>query len=57
MIDENPFQVANKSGTLELIKLKMRDRVGTESSTEAFDDILESPLPEPEGVCPGTAVF
>ncbi|MEO1068661.1 MAG: hypothetical protein AAFW95_06000 [Cyanobacteria bacterium J06638_6] len=37
MIDEDPFQVANKSGTLELIKLKMRNRVGTESSTEAFD--------------------
>jgi hypothetical protein len=38
MIDENPFQIANKSGTLELIKLKMRDRMGTESSTEAFDE-------------------
>ncbi|MGF1566720.1 MAG: hypothetical protein ACFCVD_01360 [Nodosilinea sp.] len=37
MIDENPFQIANKSGTLELIKNKMRDRVGTESSKNAFN--------------------
>ena len=37
MIDEDPFQVANKSGTLELIKLKMRNRVDTESSTAACD--------------------
>jgi hypothetical protein len=36
MIDEDPFQVANKSGTLELIKNLMRDRIVTESSTEAF---------------------
>ena len=28
MIDENPFQVANKSGTLEQIKNRVRDRVG-----------------------------
>jgi len=43
MIDENPFQVANKSGTLELIKLKIRNRVGTESSTEAFDIFWSRP--------------
>jgi hypothetical protein len=43
MIDEDPFQVANKSGTLELIKLKMRDRVGTESSTAAFDVFWSRP--------------
>ncbi|MEM6425075.1 MAG: hypothetical protein AAF728_07950 [Cyanobacteria bacterium P01_D01_bin.128] len=36
MIDENPFQVADKSGTLERIKNLMRDRIGTESSKEAF---------------------
>lgn len=38
MVDENPFQIANKSGTLELIKNKMRDRVGIESSKEAFTE-------------------
>jgi hypothetical protein len=36
MIDENPFQVANKSGTLERIKNLMRDRVRQESSKQAF---------------------
>lgn len=34
MIDTNPFQVANKTGTLEKIKNTMRDRVfGTEQSS------------------------
>ncbi|AFY69716.1 hypothetical protein Pse7367_1425 [Thalassoporum mexicanum PCC 7367] len=36
MVDENPFQVANKSGTLEKIKNNMRDRVDRESSRQAF---------------------
>jgi hypothetical protein len=36
MIDEDPFQVANKSGTLERIKNRMRDLVDTESSKDAF---------------------
>lgn len=36
MIDEDPFQVANKSGTLERIKNRMRDRVDEESSKDAF---------------------
>lgn len=37
LVDENPFAVANKSGTLERIKQSMRDRTGQEnSSKEAF---------------------
>lgn len=36
MIDENPFETANKSGTLERIKNRMRDRIGIASSKEAF---------------------
>ncbi|MBT9317511.1 hypothetical protein [Leptothoe spongobia] len=37
LIDENPFAVANKSGTLERIKQGMRDRTDQESSSkEAF---------------------
>ncbi|MBC6477658.1 MAG: hypothetical protein GDA56_07600 [Hormoscilla sp. GM7CHS1pb] len=38
MIEENPFQVANKSGTLEKIKNRMRDLIDNEqdSSKEAF---------------------
>lgn len=38
MVDENPFQIANKSGTLELIKNKMRTRVGFESAKDAFTE-------------------
>ena len=34
LIDENPFAVANKSGTLERIKKEMRDRTGQESSSK-----------------------
>lgn len=36
IIDTNPFQVANKTGTLERIKNLMRDHVETESAKEAF---------------------
>lgn len=37
MIDENPFVLANKSGTLELIKEKMRERTGVDSARQAFN--------------------
>ena len=43
IIDENPFQIANKSGTLELIKNKMRDRIGTDSAKNAFLDFWSEP--------------
>jgi hypothetical protein len=36
MIDSNPFAGAGKSGTLEKIKNRMRERVGQESSKGAF---------------------
>lgn len=36
MIDENPFQIANKSGTLERIKNMTRDRIGVDSAKDAF---------------------
>lgn len=36
MIDENPFQIADKSGTLERIKNLIRDRVEEDSAKEAF---------------------
>lgn len=36
IIDENPFEVADKTGTLERIKNLVRERVGTDSSKEAF---------------------
>ena len=37
LIDENPFEVANKTGTLERIKQRMRDHLDTDSSKEAFN--------------------
>lgn len=37
MINENPFEVAGKSGTLERIKERMRERLDVESSTQAFE--------------------
>lgn len=36
MIQDNPFEVAHKTGTLAKIKNQMRDRVGKESAHEAF---------------------
>jgi hypothetical protein len=43
IIDENPFEIADKSGTLELIKNKMRDRIGTDSAKNAFLDFWSEP--------------
>jgi hypothetical protein len=43
IIDENPFEIADKSGTLELIKKKMRDRIGTDSAKDAFLDFWSTP--------------
>jgi hypothetical protein len=37
IIDENPFQSANKSGTLEKIKNTMRERMETDSAKPAFE--------------------
>lgn len=36
MVDTNPFAAVGKSGTLEKIKNRMRDRVGQESAKQAF---------------------
>jgi RNAse (barnase) inhibitor barstar len=38
MIDENPFQIADKTGDLERIKNRMRDRLNNESAKDAFQD-------------------
>lgn len=37
LIDENPFEVANKTGTLERIKQRIRDHLDMDSSKEAFN--------------------
>jgi hypothetical protein len=36
MIDSNPFAAVGKSGTLEKIKNRMRDRIGNESAKQSF---------------------
>lgn len=36
-IDNDPFRVANKSGTLEKIKNQMRDRIGLDSARQSFN--------------------
>lgn len=36
MIENNPFAVAGKTGTLEKIKNRMRDRIGQSSARQAF---------------------
>lgn len=42
MIAENPFQIANKTGTLKKIKNQLRDRLGNDSSREAFNNFWNS---------------
>ncbi|HEY9852288.1 MAG TPA: hypothetical protein V6D28_22640 [Leptolyngbyaceae cyanobacterium] len=36
MIDTNPFQIANKSGSLEKIKNRMREHIGLDSARQSF---------------------
>lgn len=43
MIDTNPFQVANKTGTLERLKNVMRDHVGNDSAKESFQTFWSLP--------------
>ncbi|MEH2237604.1 hypothetical protein [Nostoc sp.] len=43
MIDTNPFAGANKSGTLEKIKNRMRDRIGNESAKQSFATFWSQP--------------
>ena len=43
MIDTNPFAVANKTGTLERIKNRMRSHVGNKSSKDAFATFWSQP--------------
>ncbi|MBE9098974.1 hypothetical protein [Vacuolonema iberomarrocanum] len=54
MVDENPFALAEKSGTLERIKNEMRDRMGLESSKEAFRNFWDADYLDAVG--PGEAL-
>ncbi len=42
IIDENPFEAAGKTGTLEKIKNRMGDRMGQDSSKRAFERFWSS---------------
>jgi len=42
LIDENPFEIAGKTGKLERIKNRMRDYMGEESSKDAFQRFWSS---------------
>ena len=48
MVNENPFQLANKSGTLEKIKNRMRDRLGL-NLQRGIPNILEPGIPSGKG--------
>ncbi|MEH2073388.1 MAG: hypothetical protein V7K57_03180 [Nostoc sp.] len=43
MIDSNPFAGANKSGTLEKIKKRMRSHIGNESAKQSFATFWSQP--------------
>ncbi len=49
MIDSNPFAGANKSGTLEKIKNRMRDRVKEKSAKKAFGKFWSQPYLSQKG--------
>ena len=50
MVNENPFQLANKSGTLEKIKNRMRDRLKIKSSKAAFETFWSQEYLQRQGV-------
>ena len=43
MVAENPFQVANRSGNLEQVKNKMRDRIDLDSATDSLTTFWSVP--------------
>ncbi|MEH1765058.1 hypothetical protein [Nostoc sp.] len=49
MIDTNPFAGANKSGTLEKIKKRMRDRINNESAKQSFGTFWSQPYLSQKG--------
>ncbi|MEH1830259.1 MAG: hypothetical protein V7L22_33805 [Nostoc sp.] len=49
MIDTNPFAGVNKSGTLEKIKKRMRDRIHNESAKQSFATFWSQPYISQKG--------
>ncbi|MEW5855826.1 MAG: hypothetical protein AB1861_00345 [Cyanobacteriota bacterium] len=50
MIDTNPFAEANKTGTLEKIKNRMRQRIGNDSAKQSFRTFWSLPYLSQAGV-------
>lgn len=57
MIDENPFESAGKTGTLERIKNRMRREIGTESSKQAFNTFWSQSYLQQVGEAEAIAFF
>jgi hypothetical protein len=57
MIEEDPFQTANKSGTLERIKRRMREQTGQDSSKQAFELFWSQPYLSKTGWNPSITFF
>ncbi len=63
IVDENPFEIANKTGALERIKDRIRDRVGDatgqefETSKEALDDFWSQEYLTQQGYSEELAFF
>ena len=57
MIDENPFESAGKTGTLERIKNRMRRQVGIESSKQAFNTFWSQRYLQQVGAANAIAFF
>jgi hypothetical protein len=57
IIEEDPFQTANKSGTLERIKRRMREQTGQESSKQAFEVFWSQPYLSKAGWNPSITFF
>ncbi len=57
IVDEDPFAVAGKSGTLARIKNAMRDRLGTESSKDAFQEFWSESYLSTSGIDQELAFF
>jgi hypothetical protein len=49
MINQNPFQLADKTAILEQIKYRMRDKVGADSAIDAFDVFWSVPYLREQG--------
>ncbi len=57
MINQDPFAIANKSGTLERIKRRVQEEVGEANATQAFEQFWSRDYIEQEGTAGAIAFF